>query len=257
WVLANILNKLEPEPDAHGFVRRRSILTNAQPHVGRAVVVNLDLSGFFPTLTFRRIKGLFTKLGYSEHVATVFALLTTEPPRARAELDGKVWGVALGERVLPQGACTSPALTNAICRRFDRRLAGLAARHTFEYTRYADDLTFSGDDRRKVGLLLKSARAILADEGFTEHPTKTRVMGRGRRQEVTGVTVNHKLSLGREERRRLRAILHNAARHGLASQNRDQHPDFAAHLRGLVSHACMLEPERAAEWKAALAHALG
>src|SRR5690606_4385414 len=180
WVLANILNKLEPEPDAHGFVRRRSILTNAQPHVGRAVVVNLDLSGFFPTLTFRRVKGLFGKLGYSEHASTVLALLTTEPPRAHAELDGKVWGVALGERVLPQGACTSPALTNAICRRLDRRLRGLAARHGFEYTRYADDLTFSGGHhersdqgaRRKVGLLLKSVRAILLDEGFVEHPDK-------------------------------------------------------------------------------------
>ena len=265
WVLANILNKLEPEPDAHGFVRRRSILTNALPHVARAVVVNLDLSGFFPTLTFRRVKGLFGKLGYSEHAATVLALLTTEPPRAHAELDGKVWGVALGERVLPQGACTSPALTNAICRRLDRRLRGLAARHGFEYTRYADDLTFSGDDRsaasegarRKVGLLLKSVRSILLDEGFVEHPEKTRVMGQGRRQEVTGVVVNAKPSLGREERRRLRAILHNAARHGLASQNREQHPDFAGHLRGLVSFACMLEPERAAEWKAALARALG
>jgi len=82
-------------------------------------------------------------------------------------------------------------------------------------------------------------------------------MGKGRRQEVTGVTVNAKPSLGREERRRLRAILHNAARHGLASQNREQHPDFAGHLRGLVSFACMLEPERAAEWKAALQRALG
>src|SRR5690606_32345995 len=99
----------------------------------------------------------------------------------------------------------------------DRRLRGLAARHGFAYTRYADDLTFSGEDRRKVGLLLKSVRSILLDEGFIEHPQKTRVMGKGRRQEVTGVTVNAKPSLGREERRRLRAILHNAARNGLAS----------------------------------------
>ncbi|HEY8429651.1 MAG TPA: reverse transcriptase domain-containing protein [Sandaracinaceae bacterium] len=257
WVLENVLSKLEPEPEAHGFVPGRSIVSNASPHVGRAVVVNLDLSDFFPTLTFRRVKGLFAKLGYSEHVATVLALLCTEPPRVAAELDGKVWGVALGERVLPQGACTSPAITNAVCRRLDRRLRGLAARHGFTYTRYADDLTFSGDDRRKVGLLLRSARAILASEGFAEHPTKTRVMGRGRRQEVTGVTVNEKLAPSREDKRRLRAILHNAAKHGLASQNRDGHPDFAAHLRGLVGYACMLEPERAAEWRARLARALG
>lgn len=256
WILDHVLAKLESEPEAHGFVPGRSIVSNAKPHVGHAVVVNLDLSDFFPTLTFRRVKGLFTKLGYSEHVSTVFALITTEPPRVRAELDGKVWGVALGERVLPQGACTSPAITNAICRRLDRRLRGLARRHGFSYTRYADDLTFSGSDRGKVGLVLKSVRAILADEGFVEHPTKTRVMGRGRRQEVTGITVNDKIALSRAERRRLRATLFNAARHGLQTQNRDAHPDFAAHLRGLVSYACMVELDRAPEWRAALAMAL-
>ncbi len=256
WILDHVLAKLTSEPEAHGFVPGRSIVSNAVPHVGRAVVVNLDLKDFFPTLTFRRVKGLFAKLGYSEHVATVLALLTTEPPRVAAELDGKVWGVALGDRVLPQGACTSPAITNAVCRRLDRRLNGLAQKHGFAYTRYADDLTFSGKDRGKVGLLLKSARAILTDEGFAEHPTKTRVMGRGRRQEVTGLTVNDKIAMSREDRRRLRATLHNAARHGLQSQNRDGHPDFAAHLSGLVSYACMLEPERAEMWRAALRRAL-
>lgn len=257
WILEHVLAKLETEPEAHGFVPGKSIVTNASPHVGRAVVINLDLSSFFPTLTFRRVKGLFGKLGYSEHVATVFSLLCTEPPRVAAELDGKVWGVALGERVLPQGACTSPAITNAVCRRLDRRLRGLAARHGFTYTRYADDLTFSGEDRRKVGLLLHSVRSILTDEGFAEHPRKTRVMGRGRRQEVTGVTVNSKVALSREDKRRLRAILHNASKLGLQSQNRDGHTNFAARLRGLVSYACMLEPDRAPEWNAALMRALG
>jgi retron-type reverse transcriptase len=256
WVLEHVLARLPIEPEAHGFVPSRSILTNAAPHVGQRVVVNLDLKDFFPTLTFRRVKGLFASLGYSEHVATVLALLTTEPPRVRAELDGKVWGVALGERVLPQGACTSPAITNLVCRTLDRRLRGLAARHGFTYTRYADDLTFSGADRRKVGRLLKSARSILADEGFVEHPDKTHVMGRGRRQEVTGLTVNEKLALDRAARRRLRATLHNAAKHGLASQNRDAHPDFAAHLTGLVSYACMVEPARAPVWRELLARAL-
>lgn len=255
-MLEHVLARLPIEPEAHGFVPSRSILTNAAPHVGQRVVVNLDLKDFFPTLTFRRVKGLFASLGYSEHVATVLALLTTEPPRVRAELDGKVWGVALGERVLPQGACTSPAITNLVCRTLDRRLRRLAARHGFTYTRYADDLTFSGADRRKVGRLLKSARSILADEGFVEHPDKTHVMGRRRRQEVTGLTVNDKLALDRAARRRLRATLHNAAKHGLASQNRDAHPDFAAHLTGLVSYACMVEPDRAPVWRELLARAL-
>lgn len=256
WLLEHVLSKLETEPEAHGFVRERSVKTNASPHVGRAVVVNLDLSSFFPTLTFRRVKGLFEKLGYSEHVATLFGLLTTEPPRAKAELDGKIYGVALGERMLPQGACTSPAITNAVCRRLDRRLRGLADKHGFRYTRYADDLTFSGSQRQKVGRLLTSVRAILSDEGFTEHPAKTKIMGRGRRQEVTGVTVNDKTTVAREEKRRLRALLHNAAKHGLKSQNKDGHPDFAAYLRGMVAWVNMLEPDRAPEWKAKLDAAL-
>lgn len=252
WVLDNILAKLEVTAEAHGFVPGRSILTNAAPHAGRAVVANLDLRDFFPTVTFRRVKGLFAKIGYGEQVATVLALLCTEPPRVPVELDGKAYWVALSDRVLPQGACTSPAITNAICRRLDRRLAGLAKRHGFAFTRYADDLTFSGDDPRKVGRLLRSVRSVLEMEGFVEHPKKTKVMRRARRQEVTGLTVNTKPAVSRDEVRRLRAILHNAAKHGLASQNRENRPDFAAYLRGKVAFVAMVDPERGAELRAAL-----
>ena len=256
WVLERILRRLEPEPQAHGFVPGRSIVTNAAPHAGKAVVCNLDLKDFFPSITFRRVKGLFFALGYCEHVATLLALLCTEPPRVPAELDGKTYHVALGSRVLPQGACTSPAITNALCRRLDRRLDGLARRHGFAYSRYADDLTFSGDAPRAVGRLLRSIRAIVAAEGLTEHPRKTRVMRRGGRQEVTGLTVNDRPSISRKELRNLRAILHNSARHGLESQNREGRPDFAAHLRGRVEYACMVDPGRAPELREALGRAL-
>src|SRR5262249_43341246 len=190
WVLEHVLARQEVEAPAHGFVPGRSIVTNAAPHAGRKIVINLDLKEFFPSITFRRVKGLFEKIGYSEHVATVFALLATEPPRLATELDGKVYHVALGQRVLPQGACTSPAITNALCRRLDRRLSGLTKKHGFAYTRYADDLTFSGENAKAVGKLLRSVRGIVQAEGFTEHPRKTRVMRRANRQEVTGVTVN-------------------------------------------------------------------
>ena len=162
-----------------------------------------------------------------------------------ATLDGKTYHVALGPACCPQGACTSPAITNALCRKLDRRLDGLARRHGFAYTRYADDLTFSGDTPRSVGRLLRSVRSIVQAEGLTEHPRKTRVMRRGGRQEVTGLTVNDRPKVSREELRTLRAILHNAARLGLESQNRDGLPDFAAHLRGRVEYACMVDPDRA------------
>lgn len=251
-VLAGILAKIAPEPQAHGFVPGRSILTNAAPHAGRKVVFNLDLRDFFPTITFRRVKGLFKAFGYSEHAATVLALLCTEPTRAKAELDGKVFHVALGERFLPQGACTSPAITNLLCRRLDKRLAGLAGKAGFTYTRYADDLTFSGDAPKEVGRLLRAIRAVLAKEGFIEHPQKTRVMRRGSRQEVTGLTVNDRPAVPREVVRTLRAILHNAERRGLAAQNRDNHPDFAAHLRGRVAYVSMVDPERGEALRAAL-----
>jgi retron-type reverse transcriptase len=256
WVLDNILNKLQTEPCAHGFLAGRSIVSNAAPHAGKQVVLNLDLKDFFPSITFRRVKGLFHKLGYSEHVATVLSLFCTEPPRVAAAVDGKVYHVALGARILPQGACTSPAITNALCRRLDRRLSGLARKHQFTFTRYADDLTFSGDRPQALGRLLRSVRTVLEAEGFAEHPTKTRIMRRAQRQEVTGLTVNTGPKVRRAEVRRLRAILHNAARHGLASQNRDNRPDFAAYLRGKVEYVCMVDPRQRPRLRRALAAAL-
>jgi len=158
-------------------------VSNAAPHVGRAVVINLDLKDFFPSITFRRVKGLFHALGYAEHPATLLAWLRTEPPRVAAGWDGKSYRVALGKRALPQGVCTSLAIINALCRRLDRRLVGLARRHGFTSTHYADDLTFSGDADRAVGRLLRSVRAILIAAGLTEHPRKTSVMRRASRQE--------------------------------------------------------------------------
>jgi retron-type reverse transcriptase len=220
--------------------------------VGRPVVINLDLKDFFPSITFPRVKGLFQALGYDSHVATLLALLCTEPPRVATELDGKVYRVALSQRIVPQGACTSPAITNALCRKLDRRLAGLARRHGAAFTRYADDLTFSTPAPDAIGKLLKSTRSILQAEGFQENADKTRVMRRGRRQEVTGVTVNHKLSVPRSEWRTLRAILHNAAKRGLDSQNRENHPNFLAHLRGRIAFIHMVDPARAAKLYAAL-----
>jgi retron-type reverse transcriptase len=251
-VLVLILEKIAPEPQAHGFVTGRSILTNAAPHAGRKVVMNLDLRDFFPTITFRRVTGLFHKLGYSEHAATVLGLLCTEPTRAKAELAGRVYHVALGERFLPQGACTSPAITNLLCRRLDKRLSGLAKKADFSFTRYADDLTFSGDDTSEVGRLLRAIRKVIVAEGFEEHAKKTRVMRRGRRQEVTGLVVNVRPTVPREEIRRLRAILHNAERSGLDAQNRENVPDFAAHLRGRVAFVEMVDKERGEKLRAAL-----
>jgi len=216
WVLDNILAKVPAHDAAHGFLAGRSIVSNAAPHAGHDVVINLDVKDFFPSIAFGRIKGVFRHLGYGEAMATLLALLCSENRAQAWQVDGEklfVGGKAR-ERVLPQGAPTSPMLTNLLCRRLDRRLLGLARQLGFVYTRYADDLTFSASGeaaRDNVGRLLGRVRWILRDEGFTPHPDKERVMRKGRRQEVTGLVVNaDKPGVSRETRRRLRAALHRA-----------------------------------------------
>lgn len=241
WILGNILEKLATEPPAHGFIKARSTVTNAVPHLGRAAVVNLDLSDFFPSIAFRRVRGVFEKQGYSPAVATILALLCTEAPRRAVKLDGKTFFVALGERGLPQGACTSPALSNQVARRLDKRLAGMAKKHGWTYTRYADDLSFSGDQLAGVAMLMARVRHIVGEEGFALNPKKGRVQRASGRQSVTGVVVNHKPSLPREDVRRLRAILHNAKKTGLAAQNRDGRPHFGAWLRGKLAYLQMVD----------------
>lgn len=220
WVLDAVLAQAPIHEAAHGFVPGRSIVTNAGAHVGRDVVVNLDLKDFFPSLDYRRIKGKFRGLGYAEPVATVLALICTEPDVDAVELDGQSLYAARGPRRLPQGAPSSPALTNVICTRLDARLSGLARSLGFTYTRYADDLTFSasGAAAAKVGALLAHVHEIVAAEGFTVHPDKTRVMRRGRHQEVTGLTVNERIGVPRETLRRFRALLHGLERHGPAGR---------------------------------------
>ncbi|MFL6658113.1 MAG: reverse transcriptase domain-containing protein [Massilia sp.] len=216
WVLDNVLARAPVHPAAHGFIKGRSIVSNAMPHIGQAVVINLDLKNFFPSIGMPRIKGVFNALGYSEQVATTLALLCTEAPTEEVSIDGEKFFVAHGERALPQGAPSSPALTNILCRRMDARLQGCAAKLGFTYTRYADDLTFSGDAsaRKLAGKLLWRAKQIVAAEGFAPHPDKQHVMRSAQRQSVTGIVVNTKASLERDTLRRFRATLYQVEKDG-------------------------------------------
>lgn len=248
WVLTNVLAKLEVTGHAHGFVPGRSTVTNARPHVGKHIVVTLDLAEFFPTITFPRVRGLFESIGYSPAVATLLALLCTEAPRSPVVHDGITFWVAAGDRALPQGACTSPAISNLVSRKLDRRLAGATRKLGWTYTRYADDLAFSADaaSSDQLALLFARVRHIVRDEGFVVNERKGRVQRRSQRQTVTGVVVNDKPSVPRDEIRRIRAILHRARTTGLAAQDRDNHPDFAAYLRGKIAYIAMIDPARGA-----------
>lgn len=253
WVFEQILSKLDVTTAAHGFVKGRSTLTNALPHVRRHVVVNLDLKDFFPSVTFPRIRGLFASLGYSPAVATLLALLCTEAPRTEVEYEGRKYFAAVNDRALPQGACTSPMLANLVTRKLDRRLQGAAEKLGFVYTRYADDLTFSHPSKAgNIALLLARVRHLVAEEGFVVNENKGRVQRRGHRQEVTGVVVNDHPGIARDEIRKLRAILHNAKKTGLLAQNRDGHPHFEAWLRGKIGYVSMIDPEKGKALTAAM-----
>ncbi|MBI2478715.1 MAG: RNA-directed DNA polymerase [Planctomycetia bacterium] len=249
WILDSILNQLPVHDAAHGFVRERSTVTNADLHVGADVVINADLCDFFPTITFYRVEGLFRSFGYSPAVATILALVCTECPRDAVTFSGETYYPATGHRGLPQGACTSPAISSLICRNLDVRFAGIANRMHWRYTRYADDLTFSTSTEHgdKIGYLLARIRHISEDEGFRINAKKTRVQRNHTRQSVTGIVVNDKRSIDRNTIRRLRAILHNAKRTGFAAQNTEQRPHFENWLRGMIAYVAMVNPERGHE----------
>ena len=215
WILRNVAERLPVHGAAHGFMPGRSTLSNAAAHTEARVVMKMDIQDFFPTVTVRRVKGIFRKAGYREQVATLLALLCTEAPREVVELEGKTYYVSLGPRCLPQGAPTSPALTNTLCLRLDRRLTGLAKRLGWRYTRYADDLTFSlpagQTSAPKTGALMGLVERIVGAEGFRLHPDKTRLHRAGGRQQVTGLVVNGNGTprVPRALRRQLRAAAHN------------------------------------------------
>jgi len=246
WILMHILEKIPTHDAAHGFVPGRGTMSNAVPHIGRAAVVNLDLKDFFPSITFPRVKGIFQELGYSPAVATILGLLSTECPRREVEYTGRRLFVATGPRGLPQGACTSPALSNLLARRLDARLGGLAKKLGFTYTRYADDLTFScdGSAAAKTGYLLARVRHIVDQESLVVNEKKTRVQRPGRRQTVTGIVVNKRPNVPRRVRKRLRAILHHAQKEGLAAQNREQRDNFEHWLGGMIAYVQMVNPDK-------------
>ena len=214
-----VLNRQEMGHAAHGFRKRRGIVSNARIHSRQPMLVKLDIKDFFPTITFPRVFGLFRSIGYERGPAGLLARLCT--------LEGR----------LPQGAPTSPAISNLICRRLDRRLLGLARKAGARYTRYADDMTFSGPP--EIKRLIPRVRRIVTEEGFQLAEDKTRVVRACRQQRVTGLVVNERPNVSRRQRRLLRAILHNAARDGVDAQNRQNLPHFRQWLVGWVQYVRM------------------
>jgi RNA-directed DNA polymerase len=253
-VLADILDRVPAHAAAHGFVKGRSIRTFAAPHAGQATLLRLDLKNFFPSIRRARVQSVFRTLGYPEPVADLLGgLCTNIAPRAvfRAVSSEALAEMrALYEQThLPQGAPTSPALANICVYRMDCRFAGLARSSGGIYTRYADDLAFSGTGPFERGIERFAAHvaAIAQDEGFAINHRKTRIMRRGVRQHLAGLVVNETVNVPRAEFDRLKAILTNCIRNGPAAENRENIPHFRSHLQGRIAFVSMVQPGRGAK----------
>jgi len=223
-ILRRLLARLRAHEAACGFERGRSIVDNALPHAGQAVVVRMDVVDFFPSTSADRVKSYFFRIGWNEEAAALLTNLTT--------CDGG----------LPQGAPTSPRLSNLVNYLLDARLSALAERRGAVYTRYADDITFSFpvDRPKRVRGIIQAASRILEYHGYRMHRRKKlHVRRRHQRQEVTGLVVNDRVQLPRKTRRWLRALKHHLETGRPASLKQTQ-------LDGWIAFQHMVETRAAA-----------
>jgi hypothetical protein len=260
-LLHEILDHVPPHDAVHGYRRGRSLATYVGPHVGHALVLRFDLRDFFPSIHAGRVNAFFRTAGYPAPVARLLTGLCTNVvphdvldavPRGGLDDVPQPDRQPLRRAHLPQGAPTSAALANLCAYRLDCRLAGLARSVGARYTRYADDLAFSGDERleRSARRFQVAVCRIALEEGFEVHARKTRFMRRSVRQQLCGVIVNARPNVPRAEYDRLKAILYNCIRHGPRAQNRDGRDDFRAYLAGRVAYVAMFHPERGRKLRA-------
>lgn len=253
-LLRRLLDRVPAHEAAHGFCGGRSARSFAAAHAGQHVVLSLDLADFFPTIRWRRIRAVFLALGYPDSVAALLTGLCIHSlpvgflqaldvdPLQRRRLE-RLYGAAH----LPQGAPTSPALSNLVAFRLDCRLAALARAADARYTRYADDLAFSGGAAlaRSARRFQQQVAAIAMEEGFKVNTRKTRIMRASVRQRLAGIIINRHPNLSRPDYDRLKAALHNCVIHGPDGQNHGNHADFRSHLAGKIAYVQMLSPARA------------
>ena len=193
-ILRRVLSGLKPHPCATGFSRGYSIVSNALPHVGKAAVVRMDLKDFFPSTPAKRVKEFFEAIGWNSEAADLLVRLCTH------------------NGALPQGAPTSPKLSNLLNQHLDARLSRLAEALDASYTRYADDITYSlqNESAGAVRHLVHFTAIVAREEGYQVHQReKLYVRRRKDRQVVTGLVVNERINLPRDIRRWLRAVEHH------------------------------------------------
>ena len=226
--LTVILAPYYQEPDcAHGFTSGRSVATNAQSHIGRNYILNIDLKDFFPTITSTRVMRSLDEMGFNEEISDIIARICTIP----------IWDdhKQMWRNSLPQGSPASPLLSNIVCQSLDESMSNLAKRYGLTYTRYADDMTFSSNHSvyAQDGKFLEEVRSIVTSHGFQINDKKTRLQKKGSRQEVTGVIINDKINTYREYRKNLRAAVFHAETNGCT-------PKEYNNIMGRISYLSMV-----------------
>lgn len=229
WILDNILYNVDVNEKAMGFVPSRSIITNAYNHFAKKYILKLDIKDFFPSISFGMVLGEFQKLNFTTEVASALA------------------NICIYHNELPQGAPTSPYLANLVCRKMDSRIQGLCAKHGLNYTRYADDITISGN--RRVFWIEKEVEKIISSYHFLLNKEKTVRLKPGDRKRVTGIIVNEKISVPKYLKRGLRQSIYYIDKYGLDShldriQFNGSSNQYIRHLYGVASFIRMVEIKR-------------
>lgn len=225
WIYKEILCNIKISPYAKAYVHGKSIKDNAKFHKRQNKVLTIDLKDFFPSICFNKVMKVFFNAGYRKPVAVLLANLCC--------LDDS----------LPQGAPTSPCLSNIIASALDDKIVDFVKNKNIRYTRYADDLTLSGDFDEKI--VINKIRKIVSSEGYKINPDKTRVRKRNQRQEVTGIVVNEKLQVSRKDRRDFRRVLYYIDKYGLEEHLKyvgNNKNNYIYHLIGKITHASFINP---------------
>ena len=226
WILDNILYNIPVHDTAYGFIPNKSTITNACEHIGKEFLFKTDIKDFFPSISSKRVYGLFRYIGYNKSVSLALTKFCTY------------------QNELPQGAPTSPYISNLICRKLDHRINELCKKHKLKYSRYADDITVSGG--RKLQAIVPLIKEIVKTEDFSLNTEKTRIVHNSYKQKVTGVIVNQKASVPKELYRDIRQAIYYMRKFGVSSHlewtKLYGKSNVKAYYYGLVNYCNMIDP---------------
>lgn len=256
WIKENILDKIELPNCVKAFVKGRNIMENAKMHEGRKYILKVDITNFFESIGVRQVYVAFRKMGYDRSVAAWLANLCTakiedykyeqlEDQEEIQKLFNDLYHKS--EPFLVQGAPTSPGLANIICNRMDKRMMGLANKHGFSYSRYADDMTFSADKKDRLPKV-SMIRKIVETEGFHLNEEKIELLHEGNRQIVTGLLVDNHVRVPGRYKKDIKRHIHFCLKYGGREHFHRIAPGKAfgkEWLAGRIRYIHSVEPETA------------